>query len=103
LDDAKLVPDVRWEQPLRVSGGNLSYLHKVAEGRDIWFFGNSSDTPVVVFVRLRGRHALERWDPHRGSIEPQLAETVRDGDAEATRVRLSLGPVQSVFLVGAAR
>jgi len=103
LDDAKLVPDVRFEEPVRTSGGNLSYIHKVLDRRDLWFFGNSSDSPVEVPVRLRGKHVLERWDPHTGTIESQPAEIARDGNAEVTRVRLALGPVRSVFLIGSPR
>jgi hypothetical protein len=102
LDDAQRVPDVRWEEPVRVTAGNLSYIHKVLEDRDVWFFGNSSDSPVDVPVRLRGRHVLERWDPHTGTIAAQPAESLRDGDAEVTRVRVTLAPVRSVFLIGAA-
>ena len=99
LDDVLAVYDVTFEAEPATPGGNLSYIHKVVEGRDVWFFGNSSDAPVDVPVRLRGRHVLERWDPHTGAIEALPAETLRAGDAEVTRARLSLGPVRSVFWI----
>jgi hypothetical protein len=99
LDDALSDWDVRFEQEAKVAGGNLGYLHKVIDGREVYFFGNSSNTPVKTAVRLRGQLALERWDPHTGKIEPQPAE-IRDG---ATRVTLELGPVKSVFLVSTDR
>jgi hypothetical protein len=99
LDEALGVYDVTFEAEPAVPGGNLSTIHKVVEGRDVWFFGNSSDAPVDVPVRLRGRHVLERWDPHTGAIEAQPAETARVGDVEVTRARLRLEPVHSVFWV----
>jgi hypothetical protein len=95
LDDALSDWDVRFEQDPRLTGGNLSYIHKVIEGREVYFFGNSSDTPVKTAVRLRGQLRLERWDPHTGKIEPQPSE-IQDG---TTRVPLDLAPVRSMFLV----
>ncbi len=95
LDDARSDWDVRFEQDLKVRGGNLSYIHKIIEGRDVFFFGNSSDTPVKTGVTLRGQLRLERWDPHTGTIQPQPAE-IGDG---TTRIALELAPVRSVFLV----
>ncbi len=96
LKDALKVPDIGWESRLAVAGGHLTYLHKVIDGRDIYFFANSSDTPVATSVRLRGRLRLQRWDPHTGTIEPQPSQI----EGETTRVPLALGPVSSVFFVG---
>ena len=88
-------PDVAWQDPPTVSGGHVSYLHKELEGRHVWFFANSSDTPVDTRVALRGVFALERWDPHTGHIEPCPAAASQD----RTIVRLQLAPVTSVLLV----
>ena len=102
LDDAKLVPDVRWEEPVRTSGGNLSYIHKVTDGRDIWFFGNSSDAR---WKSPCGCGAGTFWSVGtltQGRSRRSPPTPRGDGDAEVTRVRLSLGPVRSVFLVSAA-
>ena len=73
----------------------MSYLHKEIDGRHVWFFTNSSDTPVDTVVDLRGSHALERWDPHTGRIEPCPATTSEN----RTCVQLQLAPVSSAFLV----
>ena len=43
---------------------------KNVDGREVYFFANSSETPVDCHVRLRGRPALEEWDPHTGGIRP---------------------------------
>ena len=102
LDDLLPVPDVKFEEEVKVSGGNLSYIHKVIGGRHVYFFANSSQTAVDVHVRLRGKLALETWDPHTGEIGPADAALLPDG-GDVTRVRLRLEPVRSVFLVEAAK
>jgi len=99
LDDAIPVYDVRFEQDHAVSGGNLSYLHKVVEGRDVYFFANSSGTAVDGHVRLRGKLRLQQWDPHTGRIDEAELSHVATAGEDVTRVRLVLGPVQSRFLV----
>ena len=102
LADALSVPDVAWEDNTQVTGGNLSYLHKVVEGCEVYFFANSSDTPVETHVRLRGQLRLERWDPHTGKIAPVEGVTSTAHDQPVTRISLSLAPVQSAFLVSQA-
>lgn len=92
--------DVVFEAPVKTRGGNLSYIHKVKEGRDIWFFGNSSDEPVDVSVRLRGRHRLKAWDPHTGQTAECSGVPAVEAGCEVTRVRLKLPAVRSLFLVG---
>lgn len=99
LDDALNVYDVAFEQDVLVRNGNLSYIHKVVEGRNVYFVGNSSDDAVDTFIRLRGKQRLESWDPHTGQIRACEATTLVDRGGEVTRVRLQLAPVHSVFLV----
>lgn len=99
LGEALPVGDVAIEGVPSLSGGNLSYMHRVAHGRDVYFFGNSSDTPVDAPVRLRGRLKPEWWNPHTGEIAPCEHSVTSEAGGEVTSVRLRLGPVQSVFLV----
>ena len=96
LDDALPVWDVKFDEDLVVSGGNLSYIHKVIDGRQVYFFANSSDVPVNTTVTLRGKLRLERWNPVTSHIEVQPVEA-RPG---ATRTKLDLDPATSIFLVG---
>ena len=96
LDNALPEPDVTWDNSPTVQGGHVGYLHKTMDGRQFWFFANSSDTAVNTDIRLRGVHSLQRWDPHTGRIEPCSATT----SATSTAVELKLAPVSSVFLVG---
>jgi hypothetical protein len=71
----------------------------VKDGRDIYFFANSSDEHAETTVTLRGRHeSLKLWDPMDGSIRP-LAVTAskQTTGADVTSVRLSLKPVAGAF------
>ncbi|HWB83251.1 MAG TPA: glycosyl hydrolase [Bryobacteraceae bacterium] len=78
--------------------GALTYIHKVKDGKDIYFFANSQDTPVSVNVVLRGKKDLAIWNPHTG--ERQKAEAqVSDAGEGTTTVHLALAPVTSTFYV----
>jgi len=77
----------------------LSYLHKVKDGRHIYYVANSTDDSVKTWITLRGQRTLQRWNPHDGSSEPAITETRIENGQPATRVRLDLGAVQAVFLV----
>jgi len=81
--------------PADVSGGNFTYIHKVLDGRDIYFFANSSDTPVSAKVKLRGEKSLEAWDPHTGDKKAAAAE-YNNG---ATALTVELEAVKSMFFV----
>lgn len=79
--------------------GSLTYLHKVKDGRDIYFFANSSREPVNTQVVLRGHKKLAMWDPHTGERRPLAATT---GDAEGkpiTTAALALDGIHAVFFV----
>jgi hypothetical protein len=99
LDDALTVYDVAFEQAFASRNGNLSYLHKVIDGRQGYFVGNSSDDAVDMHLKLRGKLKLEQWDPHTGEISACETEAISVQGVEVTRVRLKLAPVRSVFFV----
>jgi hypothetical protein len=99
LDEVQPVYDVQVSGVPKLSGGNLSYLHKVRGGKNVYFFGNSSDTPVNPQVQLRGKLALEAWDPHSGTVAPVALSHASTRGEEVTRLQLTLPPVRSVFLV----
>jgi hypothetical protein len=79
--------------------GALTYIHKVKDGRDIYFFANSQDAPVDTKVVLRGQKSLALWNPHTG--ERQKAETpqAETGGQPVTTLHLVLAPVTAVFYV----
>ena len=93
------VPDVSIEGDPVVQGGNLSYIHKAIEGREIYFFANSSDTAINTAVHLRGELDLEDWDPHTGAITECMHTHTTDTGEAVTIVPLRFPPVHSVFLV----
>lgn len=104
LDDGAAAPDVAWQAPAEVNGGNLSYLHKVIEGRDVYFFANSSDEKAETTVCLRGRFAtMEIWDPHTGRVERLKSRRATDRGRDVTKFSLALPPVRSVFVVARPR
>ncbi len=101
LSEALPDGDVVIGQELTVSGGNFSYIHKVKDGQSIYFFGNSSDEEVDVWVNLRGKLVLEAWNPHDGKVGPAEVEHVAGKEGPFTRVHVKITPVRSLFLVAA--
>ena len=99
LEAAVPVPDVRVEADVKVTGGNLSYIHKVMEGRQVYFFANSSEQAIETPLTLRGKLDLEWWDPHTGLMTPASVTLADAVGQPVTRVELRLDPVHSVFLV----
>jgi len=100
------VYDVAFQDSPAVQDGNLTYIHVRKGGREIYFFANSSRTHVDVPVRLRGRQALEAWDPHTGRIAPCKSSAGPGGGAagqDTTTFRLRLGAGRSLFVVGTAK
>jgi hypothetical protein len=79
--------------------GALTYIHKVKDGRDIYFFANSTDRQVDSKVILRGRKDLRIWNPHTGDpAEAEYTHSEAQGQP-VTTLRLALAPVTSVFYV----
>jgi len=115
LDDAIPVADVRFgrETPpfehLPQSGssppkvgkhaGMLSYIHKIKNGRNVYYFANSTDERVDTEIVLRGKLMLQSWNPDDGHITDVEGAAVIENETPCTQVRLELGPVRSTFLV----
>lgn len=43
--------------------GEVSYIHKIKDRRDIFYNANSSDSILNTFVELRGKVTPELWFP----------------------------------------
>jgi len=69
--------------------GALTYIHKVKDGRDIYFFANSSPQDIDTKVVLRGKKTLRIWNPHTGAQQ----------DAESTPGEVNGQPVTNIHLV----
>ena len=107
LDRLGVVPDVAFrDNPTPTSGnGTFGYIHRVRDGKDIYYFGNSTDTPIDTSVSLRGRLARpELWNPHDGHSTPiRDAEYLEGQSGPRTTFQLSIPPVSSVAVVGVQR
>ncbi|MCL2813600.1 MAG: hypothetical protein FWD23_03270 [Oscillospiraceae bacterium] len=96
LSDTGMTFDVECGE-ITVFGGNFTYIHKETGGRDVYFFANSSDTPVSARAALCGRKQLELWDPHCPEQKREAAAC--RFDQNKTIVTIELEPVKSVFYV----
>jgi len=68
----------------RAYEGALTYIHKVKDGRDIYFFANSTDNPMDADVVLRGRKSLSVWNPHTGEKSKSQITASEIGGQPAT-------------------
>ena len=77
--------------------GALTYIHKVKNGRDIYFFANSSPKSIDTKVVLRGKKPLRIWNPHTGAQEEveatQSEAAVAAGNDNAAGITDGVVPV----------
>jgi hypothetical protein len=99
------VRDVNIQEPMPLLkkgpdyDGALTYIHKVKNGQDIYFFVNSTDKPVDTKVVLRGKKALRIWNPHTGDSQPAELTAGNTSGQPVTTLHLVLPPVTSLFYV----
>ena len=79
--------------------GALTYIHKVKDGKDIYFFANSTNQPIETSVVLRGEKNLALWDPYSGKKEELKTNVSKKADQSVTSVPLELKALTSVFYV----
>jgi len=99
------VRDVDVQEPMGILkrgpdyDGALTYIHKVKDGRDIYFFANSSPKAINTKVVLRGHKTLRIWNPHTGAQEPAEFTQGEANGQPVTTVRLVLPSVASLFFI----
>jgi hypothetical protein len=95
LDDALGVYDVEIE-----NGASVQNIHKVKDGRHLWYFANLGTTAADTWVRLRGNFTPQLWNPETGAVNaaPDFTNIVENGHA-VTRVKLTLASNKSIFVV----
>jgi hypothetical protein len=97
--------DVDIQEPLGVLrrgneyDGALTYIHKVKDGHDIYFFANSSAKAIDTKVVLRGNKSLNVWNPHTGGQETAEFTPSEANGQSVTTVHLVLPAVSSRFYV----
>jgi len=80
-------------------GKELRYIHKVKDGKDIYFLANLSKRPISTWVELRGTLSPESWNPHTGEMSrPEYSQKKR-GVTDVTKVKIELPPITSLFIV----
>lgn len=89
--------------PTGGNGASFCYIHKQKDGRDIYFFTNSSNDSISTPVSLRGRLKLQRWDPFTGETTGLASRRERRSGGTYTHFELDLPPVSGVFVVGERR
>ena len=77
--------------------GLVSYLHKVKEGRDIYYFINCNSKQVVLDISLQNEMELEVLNPHDGMR--QKLENVFGKNGQM-RLQLTLEANRSLVLKG---
>jgi putative intracellular protease/amidase len=100
LNEAVAVWDVRFEEDIAIKSakGKLSYIHKVRDNADYYFFANSSDDNVNPWVRLKGKLKPELLNPHTGAIGAAEFQNLKQDGQEVTRIRIKLDANKSVFV-----
>jgi hypothetical protein len=106
LDALKLEPDVRFDSPILTKGvGVFGYTHRRRDGRDVYYFGNSSDAAVQTQVSVRGR--LDKaafWNPHDGKTSPISDLRHLNGpDGPVTQFSMRVDGLSSLAVVGTQR
>jgi DUF1680 family protein len=96
LEAARPHYDVTFE-----AGRALRYIHKRREGRHVFFFANLNPQLAETLVTLRGRYALETWDPHSGKTQTLEVTHSNRWGTTFTHLRLALPHLKSAFLVTA--
>ena len=94
LDSMVKVFDVTFDP-----GAGLRYIHKVYQGRDVYFFANLSKNPISTQAKISGRLTPEMWNPHTGEICSTKPEYTQEDNINITKVKLKLEPLQSVFVI----
>ena len=97
-----LQPDISFDdsQIHIADSGYVNYIHKQKEGKEIYFFSNSSDTDIKTGIRLRGVRKPELWNPYTGTIQKVSKYDRVDENGEIyTRMELTLPGVSSIFVI----
>ena len=102
MDKLSPSPDVFMENNPHPASGNgmFSYLHKIKDNRNIYYFANSSDDRVDTYIDLRGALRLQLWNVANGTITNIThAQQVKMKGQIYTRFKLSLNAIESSFVV----
>jgi hypothetical protein len=80
-------------------GKELRYIHKIHDGRHVYFLAHLGETPISTRVELRGRLRPEFWNPHTGEISTPKHAHGKKGTVDVTEVTIKLSPTTSTFII----
>lgn len=103
LAQNSLPPDVQFVDNPYINSdlGKFNYIHKVKDGKDIYYFTNSSDKEIETEIVLRGKMKLKNLNPHNGKSTDVKNVTYEMNEKESfTKCMLKLAPVSSTFYLG---
>jgi hypothetical protein len=80
---------------------DIQYIHKIVDGRNIYFFANLGKSSIQTEVALRGKIPVEEWNPHTGETgKADIAyNESKTSGSPITSVKLNLKPYHSIFWV----
>lgn len=82
---------------IRFISDPVKNIHKIVDGKNIWFLANPDTTTKNSRFELTGKYKLEIWDPHTGKIiDGRNVITHKDNN---TYVDITLSPIHSLFLI----
>jgi hypothetical protein len=97
--DLQIKPDY-YVKTDRDYNGAVTYIHKVRDSKDIYFFANTTDQLLQTTVRVRGcKKLLEFWNPHTGSRKYVNSQIKIIGGETVTEFPLTLPKLHSMFVV----
>lgn len=102
MRDMDLIADVSFggNPTPHSANGMLSYIHKKKEGKDIYFFSNSSDDEVNTVVEVKGKIKPVLMNPYNGSSTVTSdIKYITKGKQVFTSFPLKLNAINSVFVV----
>lgn len=86
---------------LSTDPGCLSYIHKVKEGRNIYFIANSSKSVIDTEISLRGKMKIELWNPYTGETHKiEQVEYKEIDNQQYSCFEIKLGGIESMVIIG---
>ncbi len=103
MGSMSIAPDVAFENNPHPTSANgmLSYIHKIKDGKHIYFFANSSGDDINTYALLRDKIKPQLWNPYDGSVSVMKDVTyITKNNQTYTRIPLQLNAIKSVFVIG---
>jgi hypothetical protein len=102
INKMEIHPDIIFDNNPSPNTGNgsFSYIHKIKNGKNIYYFANSTNDVIDTYATMRGKIIPEIWDPNTGQSYLSKNYTYISIKGKLyTRLKLNLHEVQSVFIV----